>query len=102
MARFVANPAFRRELQSTPEFRGGLAKITVEVAASIKAAALPFRDTGHYIDSVRPRGGRVYLERHFAHIIEFGSVNNPPQANVRRGVNATGLRFQDDGPKQAD
>lgn len=101
MARFVANRAFKAELQAEPEFQAGTARITVEVAESIKAAARVFKDTGHYIDAVQTRKNRVHLEPHFAHIIELGSVNNPPQANVRRGVNTLGMRFQDDGPQQA-
>lgn len=100
--RFVPNPAFKAELRRTPVFRKGTAEITVKVAESVKTAALPFRHTGHYIRSVKPRGSRVYLEPSVAHIIELGSVNNPPQANVRRGVKAAGLRFEDAGPHQAD
>lgn len=30
-----------------------------------------------------------------AHLIEYGSVNNPPYAPLRRGVSAAGLRFVD-------
>lgn len=100
--RFVPNPTFRRDLEREPEFVKGTAQITATVAESIKAAAEPFRDTGKYIRSMEQQGNRVYLEPHFAHIIELGSVNNPPQANVRRGVRTAGLRFEDTGPKQAD
>ncbi len=102
MARFVSNPGFKRELQAEPEFTQGMARETAVVADAIKTAARSFRDTGNYIDKVQSRGSRVHLEPHFAHIIELGSVNNPPQANVRRGVAASGHRFVDDGPQQAD
>ncbi len=102
MARFVRNPGFEAELRREPEFTQGMARETVVVADAIKAAARPFRDTGNYIDKVETRGTRVHLEPHFAHLIELGSVNNPPQANVRRGVTAAGHRFEDDGPRQAD
>lgn len=30
-----------------------------------------------------------------AHLIEFGSINNPPYAPLRRGVDDAGLRFTD-------
>jgi hypothetical protein len=100
--RFIPNPGFRRELEAGPEFTSGMKRITVTVAEEIKLAAEPFRDTGHYIKSVKARKNRVHLEPHFAHLAEYGSVHNPPQANARRGVKAAGLRFADDGPKQAD
>lgn len=36
-----------------------------------------------------------------AHLIEYGSKNNPPYAPLRRGVTAAGLRFADiGGPSQ--
>lgn len=93
--RFIANPAFKQEIQRTPEFEDGIEQTTVRVADAIQTAAQPFRDTGHFIRNVRVSKGRVYLEPHFAHLPEYGSVNNPPQANVRRGVAAAGLRFED-------
>jgi hypothetical protein len=102
MARFVRNRAFEREIGATPGFQKGLAQTTLRVADAIENAAQPFRDTGQYIRKVKARKTRVYLEPHFAHIAEFGSVNNPPQANVRRGVKAAGLRYEDSGPTQAE
>jgi hypothetical protein len=100
--RYIPNPDFRRELEATAEFKKGQAVITSGVAAEIKAAAEPFRHTGYFISKIRARRNRVELRDSFTHLSEFGSVNNPPQANVRRGVTAAGLRFEDDGPKQAD
>lgn len=102
MARFVPNPSFKTEIQQERPFRRGMRTITVTVAESIKVAAEPFRDTGNYIGRVGVRDTNVELEKHFAHIMEYGSVNNPPQANARRGVTAAGLRFEDDGRHQAE
>lgn len=34
-----------------------------------------------------------------AHLIEFGSKNNPAYAPLRRGVQAVGLRFADDSDR---
>lgn len=95
MARFVPNPAFKRQLQGEPRFRAGIDATAVLVAVAVEQAAQPFRDTGEYIRSIDTRGNKVLLERHVWHIVEYGSVNNPPQANVRRGVKAAGLRFED-------
>ncbi len=96
MTRFVANPAFREDIQREPRFRNGMRGITVGVAKSIQTAAEPYRDSGNYIGRVGARGTLVELERHFAHIMEYGSVNNAPQRNALRGVRAAGLRFEDD------
>ncbi len=100
--RFVPDPTFKAQLRRERPFKRGMAKITVQAAEAIKTAALPFRDTGNYIDRIGVRGTRVEVERHFAHILELGSIHNPPQGNIRRGTTAAGLRFEDDGPKQAD
>lgn len=102
MTRFIPNPTFKQEMVGDPEFRRGMAQITARVAESIQAAAAPFRDTGAYMREIGPvpetvaGQHRVALPRHIWHIVELGSVNNPPQANVRRGVRAAGLRFEDD------
>lgn len=93
--RFVRNPNFKAELQAEPQFVAGMVAETVRTAEQIKLAAEPFRHTGNYIRNVKVRRTRIYVEPHFWHIIEFGSVNNAPQANVRRGVIAAGLRFED-------
>ncbi len=101
--RFVKNPAFEEQHSQAPAFRKGMAAITVGVAESIKTAALPFRNTGAYIDQIGAvpvwlagGGHLVALPRHIWHVVELGSVNNPPQANVLRGVRAAGLRYEHD------
>lgn len=93
---FRRNPAFITQFKATPSYQAGMKRITVIVAEAIRVAALPYRDSGNYIRRIDTRGTRVQLEKHFAHLMEYGSVNNPPQANVRRGVIAAGLRFSDD------
>jgi hypothetical protein len=102
MARFVPNPAFRRELEAEPEFTKAMAEETVVIADAIKAAARRHRETGHYIREIESRESTIYLDPYFAHIIEYGTRRQSPQANVRLGVLAAGRRFVDDGPKQAD
>lgn len=44
--------------------------------------------------------GTVYSTDPFWHLIEFGSVNNPPYAPMRRAVLRRGLRFRDTGRNQ--
>lgn len=100
MARFQRNPAFKQELQAEPPFQKEIGRYTDSVASSIGSAALRFMDTGNYIRRIGVRGHTVELEKHFAHIMEYGSVNNKPQANVRLGVKAAGLRF--DGSREPE
>jgi hypothetical protein len=95
MTTFIPNPAFRPEISRTKRFRAGMGEITVGVAEEIRLAAEVFRDTGNFIRRVGVRGNRIELERHFAHIIEMGSRNNPPQRNALRGAVAAGLRYED-------
>lgn len=97
--RFRRNPRFEREFRATPEFKAHIATEAVIVATAIELAAVPFRYSGNYIDRISAHANRVELEKHFAHLMEYGSVNNPPQANGRRGVIAAGLRFADDADK---
>lgn len=60
----------------------------------------------HYAHNIMPRAGRrlaevkvvdskIYLvmTSHGAHIDEFGSVDQHPNAPLRRAIDATGLRF---------
>lgn len=49
--------------------------------------------------SVVESDGNVYLSNsdHAAHLKEFGSSRNAPTAPLRRGVQAAGLRFKDEG-----
>lgn len=100
--RFLPNPNFRRELEAEPAYQRGVAEITGEVAAAIKSAAEPWRNTGYYIRRINAHRNTVRFGDPFWHLSEYGSIHNPPQGNARRGVNALGMRFQDDGPKQAN
>jgi len=43
-----------------------------------------------------PTMARVINTDPFFHLVEWGSVNNPPYAPLRRGVTAAGLRLDED------
>jgi hypothetical protein len=45
--------------------------------------------------------GRVFSTDIAAHLIEFGSINNPAYAPLRLGVESTGLRVTDRGKRTA-
>lgn len=91
--RFEPNPAFRAELEATPEFQAGERQITLEVAKAIRAGAP--HHTGAFERSVRARGRLVETTDAFWHLIEFGSINNPAYAPFRRGISAAGLRLDE-------
>jgi hypothetical protein len=95
MASFRKNPAFEKQAQAQPEFQAGVSRVTAGLAEEIKIAALPFRHTGYFIKKVRAGGKRVLLRDPFAHLSEYGSINNPPQANARRAARTAGMRFDD-------
>ena len=87
------NPNFERELLAQPGFQAGLRAITTAATASVREAAP--RKTGQYRKQVTARGTRVHVDPSFWHLIEFGSINNPPYAPLRRGLAQAGLRFVD-------
>lgn len=101
MSDFDYRRAAERELLRTPEMTALIAEITESALNGVVDAA-PVR-TGAYRDSldasvgITPTGvtGRVLTTDPFAHLIEFGSVNNPPYAPLRRGVESTGLTVTD-------
>lgn len=105
---FKLNPRLFDELEHSPEHRKGLAD-----AASVardhaeqfaRAAGGPWMPptgsgTGQMI-IVHEVDDEVRLTNldYAGHLIEWGSVNNPPHAPLRRGVQAGGLRL-DENPK---
>lgn len=96
--RFEKNPAFQREFEATAEYQAALEAITVALKELVVAAALPFRATGYFIRHLGVRGNRVLSGDPFTHLIEFGSVNNPPYAPLRTGAMNAGMRY--DGSRE--
>jgi hypothetical protein len=98
--KYVPNPAFTTEVQEQPQHDKGMRSITKTAAKAVRMAARPFRNTGYFERRVRARGQSVVEGDPFWHLSEFGSINNPPQANFRRGLRAVGIRLVMD-PKQS-
>lgn len=92
-AAFRRRKAFEKELRGQPEFQAALTQRTTVLAAVIEAAS-PHK-TGYFARRVKDRRYRVRLEDPFWHLVEYGSINNPPYAPVRRAVRALSLRFVD-------
>lgn len=104
MNSFVYRPQAEKEIVKLPGMVTVLETYAGAGAAQARAAAPRGLHAGqHYQDTIfggveadhRGPVGRVASFDPFAHIIEFGSKNNPPYAPLRRGVEATGLRVTD-------
>jgi hypothetical protein len=93
MGRFVPGPAFYVEaLKATEPARRQLSKKVID-----GAKATVNDDTGNYAESLRVfddrRGIGAETTDIFGHGIEYGSINNDPQAPLRTGAMAAG-RFE--------
>lgn len=97
-----------KDLANDPKFVDGTSKTAANLVASAARQLAPVR-TGHYQRSIRTsvevdaKGrpfGRVHADDIAAHIVEWGSVNNPAYAPLRRAAEALGLKLQADDKAQ--
>lgn len=92
---FRPNPRFIAEMSKQPAVRRAIEQAAREVKSQAVAASP--RGTGHYAGRFKVTTGAdgVFLgnDDFAAHMVEFGTVNNPPYAPLRRGVRAARLRF---------
>jgi hypothetical protein len=99
--RFKRNRRFEDQISREVGPRMALRK-RAHVAKRFAIGAAPRGQSDDYVNSIDviEINGRVYLRTNdFAgHMVEFGSVNNPPYAPLRKGVRAAGLRL-DETPK---
>lgn len=97
MTRFVKNPHGIGELAKSAGLdaaRRVVGEAVIERAASISPSHV-FAERLEVLDShddVLSVGTKWSL----GHIIEWGSVNNPPYAPLRRAVTGLGLKFEED------
>src|SRR5688572_12693827 len=90
---FRPRKTFERELRQQPQYKAAMAD-RAEVLGHVIEAAAPYK-TGYFVRRVNPRGNKVYLRDFFWFLVEYGSVNNPVYAPVRKSVRALGMRFED-------
>jgi len=95
---FRPNPRFLTELMQEPEAPAALVE-QAEAAKSAIESVAPVGSTGDYADSIEVvQEGEIVTVGSmdpFAHLVEWGSANNPPYAPLRRGVLGAGLRFEE-------
>lgn len=95
---FVPNPNFAEEFEASQDSQEGKRAAAEEIkrhaepmARAVGAPWMP--RSGHETIEVVEEEGEVYVVNtdHAAHLQEYGSVNNPPHAPLRRGARAAGL-----------
>lgn len=89
--RVVVNPTVTQQLRQHPEMKAMLHLVAGKVRSS--AYGLAPKRTTYYARNLRAIDNRVWALDPFGHLVEWGSVNNPPYAPLRRGAIAVGLRF---------
>lgn len=98
MTRFIRNPFFEREMSLDPRYLASLAAEAAKARAAAQAMA-PRGATGDFASSLEVARDEIEIvvrsSDPFAHLVEWGSRNNPAYAPLRRGVRAAGLRLEE-------
>lgn len=101
MRAFRPNPSFERDLRAQPEFKQCMRAAAESIVSAARAAAPDV--TGAYRDSLQvvEDGDTIAAATtdRAGHLVEFGSVNNPAYAPLRRGTRAAGLRLEEAPPQ---
>lgn len=94
---FKLNPRSVVELRLSPRARMAIRSRAQAVATITRRNAVDHLYAESVTTADRPEGVvRVGTDYSFAHLDEFGSVNNPPSAAMRRAVQAVGLKMERD------
>lgn len=96
MSHFVANPSLTLELlsQLRPVLRAS-GEAVASRADSFAHSAMPRRGYKRIEVHETVEGVEVANTNYGGHLEEFGSVNNPPYAPLRRGARAVGLKLRE-------
>lgn len=94
---FKPNPDFMEELVAEPGVIATREEFAQRAAVFARAIGAAIADTGAYAASIHVEGARLISDDPGAAYIEFGSVNNPPFAPLRRGADSTGVLLSDRG-----
>lgn len=105
-ARFELDPRGILELLNDAPARAYVTELAAQGAAATEQAAPFGRSAPHYRDTIgstpgesTPDGARAtfYSGSSVWHIVEYGSVNNPPYRPLTRGALAIGVDFKEQG-----
>lgn len=103
MRAFVPNPFFEEELARSLGLQVVVHGLTEDTADEVRATGP--RDEGNYIEGIETdvgiedgrATGRVIANDMASGLIEFGTVNNPPFAPLRRAAEKVVGNVTDDG-----
>lgn len=94
--KYVPNPAFEAELKREQGVRDELGRRARSAQRAAQTIGLSLGGTGAYARSVFADDNRLLTTDPAGHIIEWGSINNPPYAPLRRAVETVGASFVDE------
>jgi hypothetical protein len=94
---FIPNSNFLEELRAQPEHDEALAAAAeaAKPEAETRATRIMPRNPDAFEVQVDDAGVRLVNTDYGGHLEEWGSINNPPQAPLRIGVRAVGLRLEE-------
>lgn len=97
MALFRRDPDFEDELRKEPEFNDALAAEAEKVIGRAPQVPRIMPRKPKALEVQRDEDGVALVNTDAGgHLAEWGSVNNPPYAPIRRGVRAAGLRLDEE------
>lgn len=106
MGRLVLNRTLWKDLQREPWAKEMVREAVDAVEEAAKRNSPLGSDFvgyyGRFVKRAFQTFGTVGSKDVAAHLIEFGSVNNPPYAPLRKGVDEAGLRFADPHAPSSD
>lgn len=94
--KYVPNPAFAAELNREQAVRDELGRRARSAQRAAKTIGESLGGSGAYARSVIADGERLLTTDPAGHIIEWGSINNPPYAPLRRAVEQIGAVYVDE------
>jgi hypothetical protein len=102
--RFLPNPFFERDISTDEDHLDGLEAAAQKGAERAemfaRAAGAPWMKRAGALRTVvvarLADRVRIVNTDHGGHLMEWGSINNPPHAPLRRGAQAADLRFTEE------
>lgn len=90
--RFIPNRRFQEELARDPGVRRVLEGKAEQALTAVQGIAASYENTGANKASFSVDGPSLVTDDRAAWLIEFGSVNNPPYAPLRKAGEAVGAK----------
>jgi hypothetical protein len=95
---FKRNPHLIEEIRKMPGYHASAVSAGKAIQAAAEALSPPRimrRSPRAFVTEATPDGARVTNTDYGAHIAEYGSVNNPAYAPLRRGTQAAGFELRE-------